>query len=103
MADCCHSTPEPFLGPSSRRQNPGQSTVKAEPLEGSSAQQKWTCPMHPEVVQNHPGTCPECGMVLEPPTPVPSAKQRWTCPMHPEIVRDAPGDRKSTRLNSSHH
>ena len=91
MADCCHSTPEPFLDPSSRRQNPGQSTVKAEPLGGPSAQQKWTCPMHPEVVQNHPGTCPRCGMVLEPLTPVPSAKQRWTCPMHPEIVRDAPG------------
>lgn len=91
MADCCHSTPAPFLDPSSRRQNPGQSTVKAESLEGPSAHQKWTCPMHPEVVQNHPGTCPECGMVREPLMPVPSAKQRWTCPMHPEIVRDAPG------------
>src|SRR5690606_20908077 len=26
----------------------------------------YTCPMHPEVVQDHPGTCPKCGMALEP-------------------------------------
>ncbi|MDJ0866245.1 MAG: heavy metal translocating P-type ATPase [Myxococcota bacterium] len=25
-----------------------------------------TCPMHPEVVQSGPGTCPACGMALEP-------------------------------------
>ncbi|MFZ6649308.1 efflux RND transporter periplasmic adaptor subunit [Undibacterium sp. TJN25] len=24
----------------------------------------YTCPMHPEVVQDHPGTCPICGMTL---------------------------------------
>jgi len=26
----------------------------------------YTCPMHPEVQQNHPGSCPKCGMALEP-------------------------------------
>lgn len=26
----------------------------------------WTCPMHPEVRQDHPGSCPICGMALEP-------------------------------------
>ncbi|CAN5225674.1 heavy metal translocating P-type ATPase [soil metagenome] len=26
----------------------------------------WTCPMHPEVRQDHPGACPICGMGLEP-------------------------------------
>ncbi len=25
----------------------------------------YTCPMHPEVQQNHPGNCPKCGMALE--------------------------------------
>ncbi len=26
----------------------------------------YTCPMHPEIWENHPGACPMCGMVLEP-------------------------------------
>jgi P-type Cu+ transporter len=29
---------------------------------------EYTCPMHPEVVQHGPGTCPKCGMALEPRT-----------------------------------
>ncbi|HEY5991368.1 MAG TPA: copper-translocating P-type ATPase [Candidatus Udaeobacter sp.] len=28
----------------------------------------YTCPMHPEIEQDHPGECPECGMTLEPKT-----------------------------------
>ncbi len=27
---------------------------------------EYTCPMHPEVIQNTPGSCPKCGMHLEP-------------------------------------
>src|SRR5713101_3026762 len=30
--------------------------------------QKYTCPMHPEVVTDHPGNCPKCGMKLVPKT-----------------------------------
>jgi P-type Cu+ transporter len=38
-----------------------------EPLEAShSADTTWTCPMHPEIRQDHPGSCPICGMALEP-------------------------------------
>ena len=29
----------------------------------------YTCPMHPEIRQDHPGTCPICGMALEPEMP----------------------------------
>ena len=29
----------------------------------------YTCPMHPEVQQDHPGACPKCGMALEPKMP----------------------------------
>ena len=29
----------------------------------------YTCPMHPEVRQDHPGACPKCGMALEPEVP----------------------------------
>ncbi len=28
----------------------------------------YTCPMHPEIIQDHPGSCPKCGMALEPRT-----------------------------------
>ncbi len=27
---------------------------------------KWTCPMHPQIVRDGPGSCPICGMALEP-------------------------------------
>jgi P-type Cu+ transporter len=30
---------------------------------------EYTCPMHPEIIQDHPGDCPKCGMALEPMTP----------------------------------
>ena len=50
-----------------------------------------TCPMHPEVRAPGPGSCPKCGMALEPMAPKPIAAAEWTCPMHPEIVRSAPG------------
>jgi Cu+-exporting ATPase len=52
----------------------------------------YTCPMHPEVKKQGPGSCPKCGMALEPLNPSASAtKTEWTCPMHPEIIRNAPG------------
>jgi len=37
--------------------------------KSASAGGKYTCPMHPEVVQDGPGTCPKCGMALEPMQP----------------------------------
>jgi len=53
----------------------------------------YTCPMHPEVRQEGPGDCPECGMALEPEAaPAPASKTEYVCPMHPQIVRDAPGE-----------
>jgi len=51
-----------------------------------------TCPMHPEVRAPKPGSCPKCGMALEPATvPLSKKKIEYTCPMHPQITRDAPG------------
>ena len=80
---------------------------------------RWTCPMHPQIVENEPGSCPICGMDLvekEFPAQQASAETdagdmtdheghdhaasntgagetvtRWTCPMHPQIVEDEPG------------
>jgi Cu+-exporting ATPase len=52
----------------------------------------YTCPMHPEVRQNRPGSCPKCGMALEPlDQPVAGVRTEYTCPMHPEVVQDHPG------------
>jgi Cu+-exporting ATPase len=56
-----------------------------------SAPAEYTCPMHPEIRQPGPGSCPACGMALEPVSaPPPLTREEWTCPMHPEIVRPAP-------------
>jgi Cu+-exporting ATPase len=30
----------------------------------------YTCPMHPQIERDHPGSCPICGMTLEPKRPV---------------------------------
>ncbi len=51
----------------------------------------YTCPMHPEVRADQPGSCPKCGMALELVSPASPSKTEWVCPMHPEIVRDEPG------------
>ena len=50
------------------------------------------CPMCPEVRQMGPGSCPKCGMALEPEMPtLPGTKVEYTCPMHPEVISDEPG------------
>jgi Cu+-exporting ATPase len=37
-----------------------------KPQAEASTKSIYTCPMHPEVRQDHPGSCPKCGMALEP-------------------------------------
>ena len=55
--------------------NPGQYLAPAAPPAPPEAQlasppgTMYTCPMHPEVRQDHPGNCPKCGMTLEPVLP----------------------------------
>ncbi|MCE9686124.1 heavy metal translocating P-type ATPase [Shewanella sp. AS16] len=48
----------------------GASTTAAATESGG----EYTCPMHPEVVQLGPGTCPKCGMALEPMQPAAEAE-----------------------------
>ena len=43
----------------------GGATPKPAPPAGTA---DWTCPMHPQIVRDRPGTCPICGMALEPRT-----------------------------------
>jgi Cu2+-exporting ATPase len=37
--------------------------------KATNAADEWTCPMHPEVRRRGPGSCPICGMALEPVVP----------------------------------
>jgi Cu+-exporting ATPase len=50
----------------------------------------YVCPMDPEIRQPHPGSCPKCGMALEPESPMMTVTE-YVCPMHPQIVRNEPG------------
>lgn len=56
-------------------------TAFAQPSEkpaasaAASPAQKYTCSMHPDVVQDKPGKCPKCGMKLVPKNDA-EAKQR---------------------------
>jgi len=67
--------------------------MKVEPSQKIDNSQIYVCPMHSEVEQQGPGSCPKCGMTLEPKAiPLVATKTQYTCPMHPEIIRDQPGD-----------
>ncbi len=70
--------------------------------EGESEKtQLWTCGMHPQVIQDHPGTCPICGMNLVPLKETQTAavankpKEKkikyWVAPMDPNYISDKPG------------
>ncbi len=57
------------------RQNPAAFVGKAPdqtaapaPTATAGAKVEWTCPMHPQIVRDKSGTCPICGMALEPRT-----------------------------------
>jgi FtsP/CotA-like multicopper oxidase with cupredoxin domain len=45
----------------------------------------YACPMHPKVIQEEPGKCPECGMKLL------AVETSFKCPMHPEVVSTEAG------------
>ena len=44
----------------------GHAAMGQAKRSGSSHKGKWTCPMHPEIIRDRPGSCPKCGMDLEP-------------------------------------
>jgi len=42
-----------------------QETSGKDTLNTNTAKTEYTCPMHPEVVSDKPGQCPQCGMDLQ--------------------------------------
>jgi Cu+-exporting ATPase len=59
--------PERYLQPAAGApERPRQPEPAAAPAPASGTE--WTCPMHPEIVRDAPGSCPICGMALEPRT-----------------------------------
>ena len=56
--------PSKYLAPT-----PAVPVVGTAASPATSLAAMYTCPMHPEVRQDHPGTCPKCGMALEPEMP----------------------------------
>ena len=80
------TSPDKYLNPAAQQEN--DCVENSCSLSSTS----YTCPMHPEVEQQGPGSCPKCGMALEPKgLPVVETKVEYTCPMHPEIIQDHPG------------
>jgi len=55
------TNPSEFLG---KKSGPSTEAMEKKPVIG----RQYTCPMHPEIVQEGPGSCPKCGMALEPRT-----------------------------------
>ncbi len=78
--------PAKYLSP----KNAAAALVSPKTQEGAG---EYVCPMDPEVHQRGPGSCPKCGMALEPATiTAPPTRTDFTCPMHPEISRPEPGN-----------
>src|SRR5215469_13592981 len=58
-AERFQAEPEKYLSPETEVREP-----EVAPAEAT----EYTCPMHPEIVRDRPGSCPICGMALEPRT-----------------------------------
>lgn len=56
-----------LVGACSSENDQQQNTIENQQMEMDESgvqAQVYTCPMHPEVVSEEPGECPECGMDL---------------------------------------
>jgi Cu+-exporting ATPase len=64
--------PERYLAPRPAPAQLHRPNVRPKPdathASAPTKAQQWTCPMHPEIIRDAPGSCPICGMALEPRT-----------------------------------
>jgi P-type Cu+ transporter len=62
--------PDHYLVPrTSKAPAAASANVQTASPQAASPGTIYTCPMHPEIRQDHPGNCPKCGMTLEPVLP----------------------------------
>jgi Cu+-exporting ATPase len=69
---CCAGCKDKFAANRGKYASPPVAQLimpRREPTAPEAEGTSYTCPMHPEVRQAHPGICPKCGMMLEPERP----------------------------------
>lgn len=71
--------------------------------EQAAEKKQYTCPMHPEVVMDHPGNCPKCGMKL-----VPREEKKRSASSPPSVAAATSGGagsqyRKSSKPEAKSH
>src|SRR5687768_12646590 len=60
---CSQSCQAKFDADPSRYAEAPEARLAPAPVAPSAAaKSEWTCPMHPEIVRDAPGSCPICGM-----------------------------------------
>ena len=63
---CSAGCKEKFQGDPERYHDPEKRAAADAARDSAPPGTQYTCPMDPEIVQEGPGTCPICGMALEP-------------------------------------
>jgi membrane fusion protein, copper/silver efflux system len=80
--------------------HPGPGALSAGGDRAEAEKVRYTCGMHPFIIQDGPGLCPICGMKLTPmkagadtaaARPAERTVKHWVSPMDPTYVREAPG------------
>src|SRR5262249_50885399 len=63
---CCPSCQQRFQADPQRYLAPQPAPPPPAPAPQTGGKTEYFCPMDPEVVSDRPGSCPKCGMALEP-------------------------------------
>lgn len=74
------------------------STGRIDAKSASASETQYYCPMHPQVVKDHPGECPICGMSL---VPKPAAGEKKTVQPEPPPGAAAPTPKSESAATSA--
>src|SRR5690348_5344527 len=69
--------------------------TKAGKTDTTKHTRYYTCTMHPNVVMNEPGKCPQCGMQLtltDKEKIKAAVAKNYTCPVHADVFQHDPGN-----------